>query len=121
MMRKKAIDEQIIEILCFAHWTEQAAQELAESSHVITYVKGSPIFHAGEPADLLYVLLSGEAKVYYSSAAGERLLIDIVGPGQLLGYPHWQQWESGDATQRWSVEAMSTCVVALITRRSTAR
>jgi len=115
MMRKKDIDELITEVLQSVHWPEDAARVLAASSHVITYVKGSSIFHAGEPADLLYVLLSGEAKIYYTSPSGERLLVDIACARQALGRLPLPG-DDEDAVQGFSAEALSCCSVALITR-----
>jgi CRP-like cAMP-binding protein len=105
----------VTQVLRELDWPAQAAHELAASAHVITYVKGSWIFHAGEPADLLYVLLSGEAKIYYANAEGGRLLVDIVRPRQIFGYLQFPASDIG-SVQKFSAEALSCCTVAVITR-----
>jgi CRP-like cAMP-binding protein len=124
MTRAKDIRDTVAEVLRDLHWPEQPAADLAASAHVITYEKGSSIFHAGEPADLLYVLLSGEVKLYYANVDGDRLLVDIARSRQALGYLQLHVPEADEATQKFSAEALSRCIVALITRTriaSTAR
>ena len=116
MMPAKDTKALVAEVLCELHWPEGAARELANSSHVITYVKGSHLFNAGEPADLLYVLVSGEVKICYSVAEGGRLLVDIARARQALGYLHLPSSGGGEATQSFSAEALSNCTVALVTR-----
>ena len=106
----------IANVLSTASWKEGVAHKLASSAHVIVYEKGSTIFHAGEAADLLYVLLAGEAKVYYTRPGGDRLLVDIVPPRHLLGFLHPTDRATGEPEQPFSAEALSRCTVALITR-----
>jgi len=99
-------------------WPEAVAEELVASAHVITYEKGAMVFHAGEPADLLYVLLSGEVKLYYGSAEGERLLVSIAQRGQMLGLIDLvpNHLEEGEPTQLFTAEALSRCSVAIIAK-----
>ena len=66
-------------------WPEEAAASLVACAHVIEYGRGTTIFHAGEPADIVYFLLEGEAKLYYGSADGDRLLVTIARDCELLG------------------------------------
>jgi CRP-like cAMP-binding protein len=106
----------VYEVLREQHWPDGAARELADSSHVIEYEKGSSIFHAGEPADLLYVLLNGEAKLYYENDEGERLLVDIASSRQPIGRLQLPDASAGESAQRFTAEALSRCTVALITR-----
>ncbi len=108
---KAAIDEM--------GWPEQIGEELVDSGHVITYEKGAVIFHAGETADLLYVLLSGEVKLYYGSVEGERLLVSITRRGQMLGLVdlvHAALPGGGEPKQLFTAEALSRCSVAIIAR-----
>jgi CRP-like cAMP-binding protein len=100
-------------------WPEAAATELLGSAHVIGYEKGAVIFHAGEPADLLYVVLSGEAKLYYTGANGERLLVSIVRRGEIVGLADLAGGGGevgGEATQVFSAHALSRCKVAIIAK-----
>ena len=100
-------------------WPADVAATLAASAHMIAYERGAAIFHAGEPADLLYVLLSGEVKLYYGNREGERILVGIVRRGQLLaGMDVGAAAGSDDEppNQLFTAEALSRCTVAIITR-----
>jgi CRP/FNR family transcriptional regulator len=102
-------------------WPANVVGHLASRAHVVTYEPGSTVFHAGESADLLYVLLRGEVKIYYGSEDGERLLVTIARSGQLLGFPDLTPdsaaggAESGKG-QIFTAEALSSSRVALIAK-----
>jgi CRP/FNR family cyclic AMP-dependent transcriptional regulator len=103
-------------------WPSQAASSMAKSAHAVTYEKGAMIFHAGEPADLLYVLLNGEAKIYYMGRDGERLLVSIARGGGLIGSleAHTSSRDEGE-TQLFTAQALTRCKVAIIARERVAR
>ena len=42
-------------------WPVEAATDLTRVARIVTFEKSATIFRAGESADLLYLLLSGEA------------------------------------------------------------
>lgn len=46
---------------------------------------GEPIFEAGEPADALFVIQSGEVSVLEPAPSGEQRLVAQLGPGDSLG------------------------------------
>jgi len=97
-------------------WPAETAAEIAQCAHVVSYEKDAAVFHAGEPTDLLYVLLSGEAKLYYGTAAGERLLVAIARSGQILGRTDLDAGESRETEQKqlFTAQALSRCKVAII-------
>lgn len=99
-------------------WPRGVAIDLARSAHLVTYEKAATIFHAGEPADLLYVILCGEVKLYYGDAEGERLLVAIGRRGELIGSMDLDPATGGenDASQLFSAEALSRCKLAIITK-----
>ena len=66
-------------------WPSKAAAELARGAHIVPYDKRSAIFHAGETADLVYILLSGEVKLQFDADDGSSLLVSIARGGQMLG------------------------------------
>ena len=43
------------------------------------------LFQEGDPSDGLYVLLSGQLKVYAASTDGQEVVYNVLGPGELLG------------------------------------
>lgn len=60
-------------------------QRLAESAQQRQFETDEKILVAGQPADELHVIVSGRAAVHIESAAGQPILIDTIGPGQVLG------------------------------------
>jgi CRP/FNR family cyclic AMP-dependent transcriptional regulator len=104
-------------------WPSEAAAEIAECAHIVGYEKDAAVFHAGEPTDLLYVLLSGEVKLYYGTAEGERLLVAIARSGQILGFTDLDAGDTRDAEQKqlFTGQALSRCKVAIIAWARVAR
>lgn len=105
----------LLDALAHGGWPSKAAAELARGAHVVSYEKDGVIFHAGEAADLVYILLSGEAKLRYDAEDGTGLLVTIARGGQVLG-----DFEP-DATLRgprggqpFTAQALSSCRVAII-------
>jgi len=102
-------------------WPADVVGDLASRGHVVNYEPGATVFHAGESADLLYVLLRGEVKLYYGTGDGERLLVTIARPGELLGFPELtsDSAAAGDVStsgQIFTAEALSSSRVALIAK-----
>ncbi len=65
----------------------QLEKSLVRSSRsIIPYPAGQVIFHQGQPPFGMFCLVSGAAKVYKSSPAGGRILLRILGPGEVIGY-----------------------------------
>lgn len=50
-----------------------------------TIEKGSYLFHQGEPADTLYLIKAGKIKLVQLTEGGREIIIDILGPGEVLG------------------------------------
>ena len=103
-------------------WPAEMAAEVARHAHIVSFEKGATVFHAGEQTDLLYVLLSGEVRLYYGTDAGERLLVSVVRGGQMFGSTDFQ---AIDATpqpeQLFTAQARSRSKVAVIARARVTR
>ena len=104
-------------------WPAETAAEIAQCAHIVSYEKDATVFHAGEPTDLLYVLLSGEAKLYYGTAGGDRLLVAIARSGQILGLTDMDAGESREIEQKqlFTAQTLSRCKVAIIAWARVAR
>lgn len=50
------------------------------------YRSGQTVFLAGTPASALYVIHSGQVKIFRSGPGGEVQVIRVLGPGEILGY-----------------------------------
>jgi CRP/FNR family cyclic AMP-dependent transcriptional regulator len=98
------------------HWPVKAAAELARDAHIVPYDKRSTIFHAGETADLVYVLLSGEVKLQFDADHGAGMLVAIAHGGQMLGVfaPDGGPTAAARSEQLFSAQALSRCKVAII-------
>jgi len=58
---------------------------LARTAEAREFDRDEVIFAAHEPADGLYVLVTGRVKVCVSSAGGKELILATLGPGQFFG------------------------------------
>jgi len=58
---------------------------LINSGRVRAFHRGESLFHQGDPADMLYVLLEGSLKIARSTAEGVVTVHAIVEPGGVLG------------------------------------
>src|SRR6266849_6176359 len=101
-----------------AGWPHEIAGEIARHTHVVTYERNATVFHTGEPADLLYVLLSGDVKLYFSAPDGERLLVSIARGAQILAFPELDTEEprAVEGKQLFTAQTLSRCTVAIVTR-----
>jgi CRP/FNR family cyclic AMP-dependent transcriptional regulator len=99
-------------------WPCETATEMAKYAHIVGYEKEGLIFHAGESTDLCYILLTGEVKLYYATAAGERVLVTILRGGGLLGLADLGAGDGREtqAGQPFTAQALSRCKVAIIAR-----
>jgi uncharacterized membrane protein len=46
---------------------------------------GQLLFQTGEPGDSLYIVRSGEIELYIKDTAGQRIVLNIVGSGEMFG------------------------------------
>lgn len=55
---------------------------------VIDYEKldaGQILFQTGEPGDALYIVRSGEIELYIKDTAGQKIVLNVVSPGEMFG------------------------------------
>lgn len=60
-------------------------RELAARGQLRNFPKNAVIINEGEPGESLFVILSGKLKVYVSDDEGREMIVDIHGPGELVG------------------------------------
>jgi CRP/FNR family cyclic AMP-dependent transcriptional regulator len=104
-------------------WPAQTATEVAQHAHIVSYDKKATVFDAGEVTDLLYVLLSGEVRLYYGTPTGDRLLVAIIRGGQLFGTTDFQATDAtaGLQEQLFTAQTVSRSKVAMFSRTGVAR
>ena len=91
------------------------SDEIIGHHTLVNYNKGAMIFLQGSPADFLFCVFTGLAKVYCPRSDGSRILMKLAGPGDLIGYVDYID-PKGRRSQAFEVEAFTKCSVALCTR-----
>ena len=70
----------------FAELDEAELESIAGISHVQEFETGEELTAEGAAADQLYLFLKGKAAVKVRSSEGRQVLIDELGPGEMLGW-----------------------------------
>jgi CRP/FNR family cyclic AMP-dependent transcriptional regulator len=83
---------------------------------LVRYPKRSPLFLQGSPADVVFVVFNGLVKVYCPGPDGNRILVHLAGPGDLIGYPDFLD-SNCQRSQIFEAHALTSCSVALFTRQ----
>ena len=60
----------------------EAASRHGVSRH---FAAGEVLFHEGDASDAMYLLLSGQLKVFARNASGREVVYNVLEPGELLG------------------------------------
>jgi CRP-like cAMP-binding protein len=89
--------------------------DLLDETIVVPYGRNFRPFLQGAPADVLMLVLSGVVKVYCAQGNARRFLLQLAGPGDLIGYADFVDG-MGRRNQIFESEALTNCTVALIFR-----
>lgn len=73
------------EIDLFADLNDEERGHLAEHLKFTPFVAGDVIMHQGQVAHWLYILLKGEVEVWFEENGVKRVLLDVLGPGNIFG------------------------------------
>jgi CRP/FNR family cyclic AMP-dependent transcriptional regulator len=96
-----------------------AATALLERHMLVRYPKGAELFSMGSPADVVFAVLTGLVKVHSSRPGSDPVLVEIAGPGDLVGYADFADADGG-RSQLFEATALSNTCVALFTRHQIA-
>ncbi len=91
------------------------ADDLANHLCLVTYGKGAVIFLRGSPADFLFCVLNGFAKLYLPHIDGRRTLVALARPGDLLGFVDSLDSENRRG-QVFEAHALTKCSLGLVSR-----
>ena len=84
--RKQTITaESLRQLPGFSRFTIPQLDEMAKNLTVKSIKRNEIIFAQGDPADLVYVLLSGIARLSLVNEEGRQVLITLLAPGEVLG------------------------------------
>ncbi len=96
-----------------------AATALLERHMLVRYPKGAELFSMGSPADVVFAVLTGLVKVHSSRAGSDPVLVEIAGPGDVVGYADFADADGG-RSQLFEATALTNASVALFTRHQIA-
>jgi CRP-like cAMP-binding protein len=94
--------------------------ELIERHIAVAYEKGAMAFCEGNTDGLIACILSGYVKVYCPVGDGNRTLVRLAGPGEIIGYSDYLD-EKGRHARLFEVQVASKCTLALFNRDHVAR
>ncbi len=77
--------EVLSQIPLFRRVLPEDRERLATVSHLRHYERGDAVFEEGDPSDSFFVVVSGRVKVFKRGPNGHDRILEIFGPGGLLG------------------------------------
>jgi CRP/FNR family cyclic AMP-dependent transcriptional regulator len=75
----------LAQIPFFALLDDQERATLAQLVDTVFIPQGTQLFHRGDAGESMYAIRSGRVEIYTESHEGERLLLNIMEPGELFG------------------------------------
>ena len=94
---------------------DRITDELTEQMILVRYTEGSAIISRGSPATFMFWLARGLVKVYCPNVDGNRVLVRLAGPGELLGYIDCIN-ATGARRHVYEIYAANNCEAALLAR-----
>ena len=70
---------------CSPRSREPERSRVLDACTPCTYAKGEVLFSEGDPGDSLHVVESGRLAVEVRTEAGDVVMLDVVGPGGVVG------------------------------------
>ena len=77
--------ELLSEVPIFQLLDDDERAGLASILDLVQYPKGHLLFHVGEPGDSLYIIRSGQVEIFVKDNTGNRLVLEVAGPGHYFG------------------------------------
>lgn len=97
----------------FANVDDRDLERIAAASVVRTFNKNSIVITEGDTSSSLYVILSGEVKVFVSDENGKTNIVNRLGPGEYFG----ELSLIDEGPRSASVETVSKCRMSILSRR----
>jgi CRP/FNR family transcriptional regulator len=103
-------DPTLARLPLFEQLTDEQRSRVLAAGHQHSFDRGEMIFHEGEQAEALFVVLSGQVKLVRYSPKGRELLLHLVHPGQTFaeaalfsGNTYPATAEAMERTKVWSL------------------
>jgi CRP/FNR family transcriptional regulator, cyclic AMP receptor protein len=98
----------------------ELVDELIENHIAIVFEKGALAFCEGNADGMLALILSGYVNVYCPVGDGNRTLVRMAGPGEIIGYEDYVD-KRGRHARLFEAQVASRCTLALFSRDHIAR
>ena len=79
------VEDLLLEVALYRRLSEEDREHLAAAATVERFDKGEAVFHEGDPAQDFFTLVRGRVKVYKVMPNGRVVILEILGPGDLVG------------------------------------
>src|SRR5271168_618248 len=89
--------------------------DLIERHITVNFEKGAWAFSEGNTDGMLAYVVSGYVNVYCPVGDGNRTLVRMAGPGEIIGYPDYVD-ERGQIARMFEAQVASKCTMALFSR-----
>ncbi len=93
----------------------ELVEELIERHIVVAFERGAMAFCEGNADGMLACILSGYVNVYCPVGDGNRTLVRLAGPGEIIGYADYID-EKGRYARMFEAQIASKCTLALFSR-----
>lgn len=101
-------------VAVFAGFPEEQLQALSTMVLRRSAPRGTAVVREGDPADALYIVLSGRVKVIVGEADGKETILSILGQGEFFG----DMGIIDDGPRSASVIALEPCELLALTRQA---
>jgi CRP/FNR family cyclic AMP-dependent transcriptional regulator len=98
----------------------ELVEELIERHIAVAFERGTMAFCEGNADGMLACILSGYVNVYCPVGDGNRTLVRLAGPGEIIGYADYVD-EKGRYARVFEAQIASKCTLALFSRDHIAR
>ena len=85
MLTRRPLVASLARIPFFDGLDQGALERLAEGTRTRRFRRGDIIFHAGDPGDALFIIMSGEVKIAVPSESGEEAILATLAAGDVFG------------------------------------
>jgi CRP/FNR family cyclic AMP-dependent transcriptional regulator len=92
-----------------------SVDELIERHITVAFEKGAMAFCEGNTDGMIACVLNGYVKVYCPVGEGNRTLVRLAGPGEIIGYSDYVD-EKGRNARLFEVQVATKCTLALFSR-----
>jgi CRP/FNR family transcriptional regulator, cyclic AMP receptor protein len=89
--------------------------ELIEGQMAVSFEKGAMLFCEGNTDGMMACILTGYVSIYCPVGDGNRTLVRLAGPGEIIGYPDYLD-QNGRHARMFEAQVATKCTVSLFSR-----